>query len=232
MEKVEEAIIKKISSNRISTSEVSDCLGKTGVLRKVLPLNFGHFRVGRVRFAYAYKCSNWELHEQLQDVQPGDVVVVEAIGCEDYAVFGQLVTKFLMLYRSASAIVVNGLLRDYGELRQWNWPVWSNGYTPIGCYNRKNETLPDTEMLAEIRGRYEGAIAVCDDGGIVIIPKESVNEEFLDKLDIIEIQEDAWFHSIDVDKFTTYETVCLKKYLSEGSMFSKYDKLKKDLGSA
>jgi len=232
MATVEGAIIKRILSNRISTSQVSDCLDKTGALRKVLPLNFGHFRVGRVRFTYAYKCSNWELHEQLQDVQPGEVVLVEAIDCEDYAVFGQLVTKFLILYKNASAVVVNGLLRDHGELRQWNWPVWSRGFTPIGCFNRKNEMLPETELLEDFRGRYDGAIAVCDDSGTVIIPEERVNEDFLDKLDVIEIQEDAWFHSIDTDKFTTYETVCQRKYLSQGSVFSKYDKLKKGIGSA
>jgi len=232
MTTVEEKIIKKIYNNRISTSQVSDCLGKTGALRNVTPINFGHFRAGRVRFAYAYNCSNWELHEQLQDVQPGEVVVVEAIDCGDYAVFGQLVTKFLILYRNAAAVIVNGLLRDHGELRQWNWPAWSRGFTPIGCYNVKNETPPDPELLAELRQRYEGTIAVCDDSGVVIIPKEDIKEEFLEKLDVIEIQEDAWFHSIDTDKFTTYETVCLRKYLSKGSVFSRYDKLKKDLGSA
>ena len=51
--------------------------------------------------------------------------------------------------------------------------------------------------------------------------KEHINEEFLENLDIIEIQEDAWFHSIDTDKFTTDETVCLRKYLSKGSVFSR-----------
>lgn len=232
MKAIKDEIVKKIRINLISTSQVSDCLGKTGALQNITPINFGHFQTGPVRFAYAYNCSNWELHEQIQDVQPGEVVVVEAINCEDYAVLGELVSKFLILYRNAAAVIVNGLLRDHGELRRWNWPAWSKGFTPIGCYNVKNETLPDPELLAELRQRYEGTIAVCDDNGVVIIPKEQINEEFLEKLHIIETQEDAWFHSIDTDKFTTYETVCLKKYLSEGSVFSKYDKLKKDLGTA
>jgi 4-hydroxy-4-methyl-2-oxoglutarate aldolase len=232
MTAVEEEIIKRIHNNRISTSQVSDCLGKTGAIQNVVPINFGHFRIGRVRFAYAHNCSNWELHEQLQDVRPGEVVVVEAIDCGDYAVFGSLVTKFLILYRNAAAVIVNGLLRDHSDLRRWNWPVWSRGYTPIGCFNVKNEMPPDPELLTELRQHYDGTIAVCDDSGAVIIGKEHINEDFLEKLDIIEIQEDAWFHSIDTDKFTTYETVCLKKYLREGSMFSRYDKLKKGLGSA
>ena len=32
-------------------------------------------------------------------------------------------------------------------------------------------------------------------------------------------------------RFTTYETVCLKKYLAEGSVFHKYDELKKAPGN-
>ncbi len=232
MKAVEKEIIKRIYDNRISTSQVSDCLGKTGALKGISPINFGHFRVGPVRFAYAYNSSNWELHEQLQDVQPGEIVVVEAINCGDYAIFGQLVSKFVILYQNAAAVIVNGLLRDHGDLRQWNWPAWARGFTPIGCYNVKNETPPDPDLLAKLQQRYEGTIAVCDDSGAVIIPKDQINEAFLEKLDLIEIQEDAWFHSIDTDKFTTYETVCMKKYLSDGSVFSRYDKLKKDLGSA
>jgi len=86
--------------------------------------------------------------------------------------------------------------------------------------------------LEELTKRYEGTIAVCDDSGVVIIPNTHINQDFLERLSFIELQEDAWFHSIDTDGFTTYETVCQKRYLDEGSVFSKYDQLKKDIGSA
>jgi len=45
-----------------------------------------------------------------------------------------------------------------------------------------------------------------------MIPKELHNEEFLGKLDWIEEQEDIWFECIDRRKWSTYDTVCLKKY--------------------
>ena len=229
---VEDKIVNSIKRNLISTSQVSDCLDKTGALHGLYALNHGHFRVGPVRFTYAYNCSNWELHEQLEQTQAGEVVIVEAIDCQNYAVLGELVSKFTLLYRQAAALVVNGLVRDINVLRKDNYAVWCRGTTPVGCFNRKNESLPGKAILSDMRERYTGAIAVCDDSGVVIVPRTRVSEEFLERLSFIELQEDAWFHSIDTDGFTTYETVCKKRYLDTGSVFSKYDQLKKDIGSA
>lgn len=208
-----EIIINKIKSNRISTTEVADCLGKKGVLAGVYPLNRMQFRVGKVFLAYAFNDSNWEVHEQLQDVNKGDIVLVETYNCNDRAVFGDLVSKFLALYKQVSAIVVNGYLRDTHNLIKENYPIWCKGFTPIGCYNRKNEIELDHEIVNSWSKKYNGAIAVCDDAGVVIIPPDSINEEFSEMLDFIELQEDIWYYCIDTKKWSTYDTVCLKKYL-------------------
>lgn len=208
-------IIKKIEINRISTTEVADCLNKTGALPGVTALNRGHFRVGPVFFAYAYNESNWELHEQIQNPPEGSVVVIEALDCRDRAPIGNLIVKFLMLYRQVAAVVIRAPVRDAHELIKENWPLWSAGVTPIGCHNVKNDTAPDAARLAALRRQYEGAIAVCDDTGVVLIPAEAQTDAFLGKLDWIEEQEDIWFDCIDRRKWTTYETVCLKKYLNE-----------------
>ena len=62
---------------------------------------------------------------------------------------------------------------------------------------------------------YDGAIAVCDDCGVVIIPKECHTEEFYEKLVDIEEQEDIWFSRLDHYKENTFEIVCLKNYLKK-----------------
>ncbi|NWP75080.1 RraA family protein, partial [Escherichia coli] len=66
-----------------------------------------------------------------------------------------------------------------------------------------------------LRADYHDSIAVCDDSGVVIIPKAHHNQAFLDKLDWIEEQEDIWFDCIDRRKWSTFETVCLKRYQGE-----------------
>ncbi|HSR50231.1 MAG TPA: RraA family protein [Acidobacteriota bacterium] len=210
---IRQRIIKKIKTNRISTTEVADCLGKTGNIPEVLPLSEGHFEVGEVYLAYCYNESNWPLHRQLEEVQPGQVVIVETHNCGTRAAFGDLVSKFGLLYREASAMVVNGYLRDAHNIKKHRYPVWCRGITPIGCFNRQNQHDLEASVLQKWRKEYEGGIAVCDDGGVVVVPSQALTEDFLQKLDFIELQEDIWYYCLDVKKWSTYRTVCLKDYL-------------------
>lgn len=209
-------IIQKIRQNRINTTELADCMNKTGLLDgRLYPLNQKHFKVGRVRWTYAINESNWEHHRQIADIEPGFVVITEPFNCGERAIFGDLVTKYLMLYRQCEALVVLGKLRDIPRLIKENYAIWLQGVSPIGCFNTKSENDLDPEIIAQRRALYDDSIAVCDDSGVVIIPKELHNEEFLKKLDWIEEQEDIWFDCIDRRKWSTYDTVCLKKYLDE-----------------
>lgn len=208
-------IIDYIKRNRVSTTEIADCLGKTGGLDDVLPINRGHFRVGNVKWVYAYKSTNWDVHEQVVDTQEGDVVFIDAIECENRAIIGELVSKYILLYRQAAAIVTNAKMRDAGALIRENYPIWSNGVSPVGCFNTKPEPPLDENVAKEHRERYDEAIMVCDDCGVVLIPREKHTQEFLDKIIAMEEQEDIWFDRLDRKKENTFEIVCLKKYLSE-----------------
>jgi 4-hydroxy-4-methyl-2-oxoglutarate aldolase len=209
-------IISKIRQNRISTTEVADCMNKTGLLsERLYALNARHFKVGRVKWTYAINESNWEHHEQVADIDLGFVVITEPFNCGERAIFGDLVTKYLMLYRQCEALVVLGKLRDIPHLIKENYPIWLEGVSPVGCFNTKSEKGLDQSIIDQRRALYDDSIAVCDDSGVVIIPKELHTEEFLKKLDWIEEQEDIWFDCIDRRKWSTYDTVCLKKYLNE-----------------
>jgi 4-hydroxy-4-methyl-2-oxoglutarate aldolase len=212
---LKQAIIDYIKRNKVSSTEVADCLGKTGAIPDVQAVNRGHFCVGNVFWAYAYGESNWDVHEQMEKVKEGDIVFVEVFDCNDRAIFGELVAKYVLLYRQAAAIVVTGKLRDAQNLIKENWPIWCTGFTPIGCFNEKLSKSLSKDIIRERREKYDGAIAVCDDTGVVIIPKDQHNEELYKKLEFIEEQEDIWFDCIDRIKMSTYETVCLKKYLNK-----------------
>ena len=208
-------IIDYIRRNRVSSTEVADCLQKTGEFTGVSALNRGHFRVGNVHWIYACDQSNWTVHEQAQDVQTGDVVVVDAFGCGRRAIFGDLVSKYLLLYRQAEALVVRGSLRDAPRLIKEHWPIWCAELTPIGCFNRKPKKMPARSTIDRHRRKNHGAIAVCDDSGVVIIEKRPHSKAFIEKLEFIEKQEDAWYDCIDRRKWSTFKTVCEKAYLKD-----------------
>ena len=212
---IREQIIDYLVRNRVSTTEVADVLGKMGVIPDVMPINQGMYRAGKVKWVYAYEESNWPVHEQIQDLEEDCIVFVDAFNCGDRAIFGELVSKYILLYRQSRAIIVNGKLRDASALHKENWPIWCKGFTPVGCFNKEPSTLLDESVKKEHYNLYEGAIAVCDDCGVVLIPQNKFTKEFLEGLHNIENQEDIWFDRLDHYKESTFDIVCKRKYLTD-----------------
>lgn len=213
---ISQKILKYIKRNRVSTTEIADCLGKSGALEGVMPVNRGQFRAGFVRYIYGHTESNWSIHEQARNVEAEEIVVMDGINVNGRALVGELVCKFLLLYRECAAVVALQRMRDANDLIKNDFPVWCTGVTPVGCFNRQVEESEEVRLIAaERKDFYNGSIAVCDDTGVVIIPKDHLTEEFYKKLEDIEKQEDIWFNCIDFRKWDTYDTVCLKRYLEE-----------------
>lgn len=215
MNVVEEAV-NLMEANKISTTEVADVLGKTGQIEKVHALNQGMYVAGEVAFIYAINDSNYEVHRQLaeKDIK-GKILFVYNVNCSR-AVFGDLVSKYILLYKRAKAIVINGKLRDAHTLIKEKYPIWLENVSPIGCVNRPNGEDINPKLLDELKAKYEGSIMVCDDSGVVMVPKEKINEQLIAKLQFIEFQEDIWFYCLDTLKMSTFDIVCKKKYLDGG----------------
>lgn len=211
-ESVKTDIINYIRRNRVSTTEVADCLGKKGVIEGVYPLTTQQHKVGEIFYTYAVKESNWHIHRDLTNDVEGKVVFMDAIDVNGRALVGELVAKYTILYREAIAIVSNGKMRDAHALKKEKFPVWCKGVSPVGCFNNEVQENDFYEIIETHRRELEGAVAVCDDSGVVVIAKDLLTEDFLQKLIEIEKQEDIWFDCIDRLKWNTFETVCEKKY--------------------
>jgi 4-hydroxy-4-methyl-2-oxoglutarate aldolase len=212
-------IIDFCTENRVSTTEVADALGKSGVLPKVTALNPNQYRVGPVRAIFTAHNSNYAVHEQIREVKKGEVVIIFAHACEDRAIIGDLVSKYILLYKGAAALVVQGLVRDAATLKRQNYSVWAEGVSPLGCFNDPAKPYPE-DLEKQMRSTYEGGIAICDDGGVTVIPSDRLNEEMLTQLKLIEMQEDIWFFCLDTLKWDTKKIVCDKAYLTEQSLLS------------
>lgn len=207
-------IIEYIEENRVSSTEVADALKKTGEVDiKLRPIVQRSRAVGRVYYAPAFNESNWHAHYFIQEAPKKHIIYVEGVNCGQKAIFGSLVTKFAMLYKQAKGVIVSGNLRDVHTLVKEQYPIWCWGTTPIGCVN--TDTGIDREYYEKRKKELEGSIMVADDSGVVVVKKEQLTEHFLSELKRIEEQEDVWFDCIDRKKYSTFETVCLKKYLTE-----------------
>lgn len=216
-ETIQERIINYLKRNRVSTTEVADCLGKAGLFPGAKPIVCGMYKVGIVHWVYGCNESNWTIHEMVREVRPGQVVLMEGFHVEDRALIGELVSKYILLYQQAEAIVTNEKMRDANGLLKNRYAVWCRGFTPIGCFNREENAHLDEETIRVHKEMYDGTIAVCDDCGVVIIPRDQHTEAFLQKLVDIEEQEDIWFACLDRKKWDTFDIVCRKRYLQEAA---------------
>jgi len=214
MKDLTDEIIEYIEENKVSSTEVADVLKKTGEvdikLSAIVPKSRA---VGRVYYAPAFNESNWYTHYFLQNAPKKHIIYVEGVNCGKRAIFGSLVAKYALLYKQARGLVVSGNLRDVHTLIKEEYPIWCWGRTPIGCVN--TDTGIDEEYYNQRKKEFEGAIMIADDSGVVVVKKEQLTEDFLNGLKHIEEQEDIWFDCVDRRKFSTFETVCLKKYLKE-----------------
>ncbi len=211
---IKKKILDYIQTNRVSTTEVADCLGKSGVLEGVLPINARHFEVGEIQYLYAIEDSNWTVHEDL-DIYPvsDKIILIDGIDVHERAIIGDIVSKYILLYMRNKGIICTGKMRDAHYLIKENYPIWCKGVSPVGCFNKPVNKSNYISIIEERKKFYQDAIAVCDDSGVVIIPKEKITEEFYQKLLAIEEQEDIWYDCIDRKKWSTYKTICLKDYL-------------------
>ena len=118
------SILEQISTNKVSSVEVADALGKEGVIPNLKPLNSGKYVAEKVYYVSTWSCSNWPLHEQIQNVPKNSIVFVDTFNCENRAVLGDLVAKQLFVYQKVSGLVVNGYVRDAHRLIKEDYPIW------------------------------------------------------------------------------------------------------------
>ncbi len=216
---LKQEIISYIKKNRVSTTEVADALGKTGVLPQVFPVNEGGHVVGEINCVFAANETNYQVHQEMKTVKEDTIAVVFVENCNERAILGELVAKFSLLYQGAKALIVDGLVRDISAIKRHRFPVWCQGTTPIGCFNDKRAPFP-LDKRDEITSNYQGGIAVCDDGGVILISKEQINKQLLENLQRIEMQEDIWFYCLDTLKWDTEKIVCDKAYFEEKELLS------------
>lgn len=206
-------IINYLMEEKISTTEVADALGKKGAVPNIMPLNRGLYRVGRIKWVYALDESNWSVHNQIRKINDDQVIFIDSFQCGDRAIIGELVCKYLLVHHKSRAVIIRGKVRDAGSIIQKGWPVWCTGCSPVGCFKEKPEEDLNETIKMECRKSYDEGIAVCDDGGVVVIPKDKMDLDFLNALHDIHEQEDIWFDRLDNYKKNTYDIVCRKEYL-------------------
>ena len=120
--------------------------------------------------AFTVRCppgDNLMLHAAIYRAEPDAVVVVES-GDLDYALAGGNVCAIAQR-RGIAGFVVDGVIRDLGEVRGAGFPVFARGVIPIPGV--KKAVLPLNERVRCGGVAVDaGDVVVADEDGVVVVP--------------------------------------------------------------
>ena len=112
-----------------------------------------------------------QLHRHvLYQVDPGDMVVVDARGDLSSGIFGDMMMTYFKGRRGAG-VVIDGCVRDIARIRQLDIPLWVRGATPN--YHAQTNIMPYAVNVTVACGGVTvvpGDIIVADDDGAVCVP--------------------------------------------------------------
>ncbi|KAA8704797.1 RraA family protein [Pseudomonas cannabina] len=150
-------------------------LTDSGYLRGIRPLFDGARLVGNVVTVKVHLPDGSILRDALLNSLPGDVLVIECIGDEHCACWGELRT-LAGLIKGLAGVVVSGAVTDVAALREHRLPVFSRGISAV--------TTRSLGESGELNGQVNiggvvvspGDIAIGDDDGVFILSPQRANE--------------------------------------------------------
>ncbi|GAA2440589.1 RraA family protein [Actinomadura vinacea] len=125
-----------------------------GLTPNVRPLKF----VGTAVTVRLPHLDSTAVHVAVDDLRPGDVLVVEQSGDEQRSCFGGLVS-FTAKTRGAVGAVIDGQINDIEEMSGYGFPAYSRGVAAL------------TTRIAGIEGAINVPVSV---GGVVVRPGDVV----------------------------------------------------------
>lgn len=158
----------------IPVANIDDCMNRTAAVDGAIrPLNRTPL-LGTAFTVQVPEGDNLMFHKAMDLAQPGDVIVIDAGGDTNRAIFGGLMISYCKI-RGLAGVIVDGAIRDYRELADMDFPVYAKGVTPNGPYKNGPGTIGETISFGGKVVR-PGDIIVGDEDGIIIIKPEEAEQ--------------------------------------------------------
>jgi regulator of RNase E activity RraA len=182
----------------IPPAVASDCMNRENVMAAAIkPLRPGTRLVGQARTVTSMVGDNGVSHVATALVGPGEVMVIDAGGYDDVAVWGGVATRAAMA-RGAAGVVIDGAVRDVAEIRELGFPCYARAVVPGGPHKGFGGTI-DGAIACAGCPVSPGDIVLGDDDGVAVVPladQAALLGVCRDKLE----QEQAWLAEIAAGK--------------------------------
>ncbi|WP_054994087.1 MULTISPECIES: RraA family protein [Pseudomonas] len=150
-------------------------LTDVGYLRGIRPLFEGARLVGNVVTVKLQLPDGSILRDALLNSLPGDVLVIECVGDEHCACWGELRT-LAGLIKGLAGVIISGAVTDVAALREHRLPVFSRGVSAMTTRSLgESGELNGLINISDVEVK-PGDIAIADDDGVFILSPQQANE--------------------------------------------------------
>ncbi len=158
----------------LPTAVIGDDLERTGTLQAAIkPLGPGMGFAGQALTVQTMVGDNAPLHYALTVAWPGCVIVVDARGHMDTAIWGGILTAAAQA-RGVRAVVLDGAVRDAAELRESGLAVYARGIVPNGPHKGFGGGVNVPIQCAGV-AVDPGDLVVGDDDGVVVVRPDQMD---------------------------------------------------------
>ena len=148
--------------------------GESRMVGRARTLRFIQLREDLVRAQYDDLEASPHRHA-LESVQPGEIMVIDARGCLEAAVVGDIFTRRVQAL-GGLGIVIDGVCRDISAIREVGLPLYARGVHGQGIDRRLMSV--DTQQPVQISGVavLPGDIVLGDGDGLVVLAPHTVHD--------------------------------------------------------